>query len=50
MAANMTTVTVATNQKLTISVGNGTYVYIAGETPSVPTSAVAQLRRDGVIV
>jgi len=47
---SMTVVTVATNQKLTVVIGNGTYVYVAGDTVSVPTSAVLGLRRDGVIV
>jgi hypothetical protein len=47
---NMTTVTVAANQKLTVVIGNGTYVYVAADTVSIPTSAVADLRRDGVIV
>jgi hypothetical protein len=50
MAANMTTVTVAAKQTLTIGIGNGTYTYVAGDTVSVPTSAVVGLRRDGVIV
>ena len=46
----MTTVTVATGKRLTLNVNGFLFVYVAGDTVSVPTFEVQYLRRDGIIV